>query len=42
MQAVLFGNNKKRKRGDVDGMDEDDYLDDDQKRRKKLYEERLK
>lgn len=41
MQAVLFGNNKKRKRGDVDGLDDDD-LDDDQKRRKKMYEERMK
>lgn len=39
MQAVLFGNNnKKRKRNEVEGFDNDD----EGHRRKRLMEERLK
>lgn len=37
MQAVLFGNNRKRKRGEVDDMD----FDDNTKRKLKLREERM-
>jgi len=37
MQAVLFGNNRKRKRGDVDGLD----LDENTKRKLQLKEERM-
>ncbi len=40
MAAVLFGrNNKKRKRGDIDGLED---LDEAEKRRRKLMDERLK
>lgn len=38
MQAVLFGNNKKRKRGELDGFDD---LDDNSKRKLRLREERM-
>jgi hypothetical protein len=41
MQAVLFGNNKKRKRGEVDGLD-DDLLDEDTKRKARMIEERIR
>ena len=40
MEAVIFGrNNKKRKRDEVEGLDD---MDDPQRRRKKLMEERFK
>lgn len=41
---MLFGqNNKKRKRGEVGGLDGDDeHMDDEQKRRRKMFEERIK
>jgi hypothetical protein len=38
MQAVLMGNNKKRRRGEVDGLD----YDDNTKRKMRLIEERMK
>jgi hypothetical protein len=38
MQAILMGNNKKRKRGDVDGLD----YDDNTKRKMRLIEERMR
>ena len=37
MAAVLFGNNRKRKRGEVDGLD----LDDNTRRKIQLREERM-
>eukprot|EP00347_Sterkiella_histriomuscorum_P004010 403362094 len=43
MQAVLFGNNnKKRKRGEVEGLDDNETLDEEDKRRKKMFEERFR
>jgi hypothetical protein len=40
MEAVIFGrNNKKRKRDEVDGLDN---MDDHMNRRRKMIEERLK
>lgn len=37
MQAVLFGNNRKRKRGEVEDLD----IDENTKRKQKLREERI-
>lgn len=41
VQAVLFGNNKKRKRGEVEGL-EDEMLDEDAKKKKKILLERIR
>ena len=39
MQAALFGQNRKRKRGQVDGLDDAD-MDEFQKRRQERIQER--